>query len=141
MKKAILFFTLATFLLTSCSSDDGDNSSSSQDLLIGTWTWYQSFFNGEEQSLDDCDKMDTIVINSDGTFNESYFYDDNGTCVSDGTDSGTWQNLGNNVYRTVYGAGTPDEETLDQTILFEGNTFYIEEVDGQFSFKIVYIRN
>ena len=85
MKKVILFFTLATFILTSCSSDDSDNSSSSQDLLIGTWTWHQSYFNGEEQSLDDCDKMDTIVINSDGTFNESFFYDDNGISIDGST--------------------------------------------------------
>jgi len=137
MKKLFLLFTVISLVLTSCSSED----SSSQDPLIGTWTWYQSFDNGVEETLDDCDKMDTIVINSNGTLNESYFYNNNGTCESDGTDSATWQNLGNNVYRIVYDAGTADEEIIELTIIFDGNTFSIEEVDGEYTYKVVYIKN
>ena len=138
MKKLILLFTVVTFAFTSCSSDDD---SSSSDPLIGIWTWHQSFFNGVEQTLDDCDRMDTVTINANGTLTERYFFEIDGVCEPDGTDAATWQNLGNNLYRIIYGAGTSEEEILEQTIMFQGNTVYIEETDGSDSFRIVYKKN
>ena len=138
MKKIILLFVLTTFLFTSCSSDD---SSSSQDQLIGFWTSFQRFLNNTEIPLDECDKMDNIRINANGTFNEEYFFNDSGTCVSDGTDNGLWENMGNSIYQITYDIGTPDEEVLLVTIIFSNNTFIIETTDGTDSYREVYVRN
>lgn len=44
--------------------------------------------------MDDCEKDDTIILKSDGT----YDYNDAGTtCVPDGTQNGTWKVTGNTL--------------------------------------------
>ena len=138
MKKLILLFTVISLILTSCTSDD---STSSQDKLIGFWTSFQSFYNGSEIILDECDKMDSILVNSDGTFTEAFFYDNNGTCVSDATDNGLWVNRGNSIYEITYDAGTIDEDVLLVTITFSNNSFTVETTDGTDTYTEVYIRS
>ncbi|MFL1010729.1 lipocalin-like domain-containing protein [Flavisericum labens] len=138
MKKLILLFTVVLVGLSSCSNDDD---SGSQDPLIGTWTWFKSFENGVEEPLDDCDKKDNIVVAADGTLTETYYYDNNGTCESDGTDMATWENTGGGTYRIVYSG----DDIIDIKITFEGNTFFVEESEtfgGEtYTYKIVYIKS
>jgi hypothetical protein len=141
MKKLILLFCSVTIAFTSCSKDDDSPSQSpSQDPLVGSWTWNQSFYNGTEEVLDDCDKQENIIVNGNGTFTEEYFYDNGSGCESYGTYSGLWENQGNNIYKITYYAGTGDEEVILITITFSGNTFTMEETDGSDTYKDVYIR-
>ena len=138
MKKVILLLLAAAFIFTGCKSDDSETS---VDPLIGVWTWHQQFIGGVEQPLDDCDKMDTVTINANGTLNEAYYFNVDGSCEVSEVDSAIWKNLGSNRYQIIYAEGTQEEEIIEQTINFDGNTFSIEEVDDQISYKIVYIRN
>ena len=85
--------------------------------------------------------MDSILVNSDGTFTEAFFYDNNGTCVSDATDNGLWVNRGNSIYEITYDAGTIDEDVLLVTITFSNNSFTVETTDGTDTYTEVYIRS
>jgi hypothetical protein len=134
MKKLILLFTVITIGLTACSKDDD---SSTQDPFIGTWTLYQVVNNGVELTLSDCDKQYSVQVNSDGTLIEAYYDDFNGTCELDEEIPALWKNLGKNLYSLTYDAGTEDEYIFEQTIIFKGNTFTIEESNG----SVVYIKN
>lgn len=125
-------------VLTSCSNDDN---ASSQDPLIGSWTSFQSFYNGTEFPLDDCDKMDTITVSANGTFTEAFFYDNGSTCESDGTDNGLWENQGNSTYKITYEVGTVDEEVLIVAITFNSNKFTVVTTDGSDKYTEVYIRS
>ncbi len=138
MKNFILFFSVITLTLTSCSSDD---SSPSEEQFIGTWIISKSFTNGVEDILDACEKKFKISVNADGSYTEDYFYNDNDICELD-TDYGFWENIGGDIYRIVYDAGPGEQaQTRVVTIVFEGNTFYREEVDNKVTYKYVYERN
>ena len=138
MKKITLLLVITVMAFTGCKSDD--DGASGTDPLIGTWTLHQELVNGQEQTLDDCDKMETIIVNANGTYTEKYFYEANGTCEIDATDVGIWENLGNSVYRVTYDAGTPEEESYEIKITFDGNTFFVEVTEGQITYKDVYIK-
>ncbi len=122
MKKLILLLTAFTFVFTSCSSDD--DSSSSQDRLIGAWNYYKFFENGVERPLDPCETDETFDVLADGTFSAEYFEDNAGTCELVETNSGTWENLGSGTY-SITQSGFTDE----QDVTFDGSTFYIEDTD------------
>ena len=120
MKKLILLFTVFTFVVTSCSSDDS-KPSEDQDPLIGVWVYYKYISNGVEQTLDECEKQIKLTVNVNGTFIDNLFVDVDGVCVDDGGE-GIWKSLGNNMYSFTYYVGTEDEETEEETLTFEGNT-------------------
>ena len=134
MKKLILLLSVITLTFSSCSSDDD-----SQDSIIGIWNYYQSFENDEEYELDTCEKQDEIIFNADGTFStKSYYENEDGVCSLDYESTGTWVNLGDNIYEF-----TDDEDnyTSTATIIFSGNTFYFIDEDGSDTYKDVYIKN
>ncbi|WP_298237369.1 lipocalin family protein [uncultured Algibacter sp.] len=134
MRKLILLFSILTLVLTSCSSDD---SSSSQDLIVGTWTYYKAFTNGIEEVLSDCEKQETFVFSSNGVIDYTYYEEDGlGNCLLEESISGSWINEGNNVYTLTF-AG----ESSSETLTFENNTFYYEETSGTDVYKEVYIKN
>ena len=141
MKKLLLLLSVFALVLTSCSNDDDDdNNDSSQELLIGTWTYYKAFEDGVEIVLSDCEKQETQVFNTDGTFSITEFDDFDGPCVPDGTFSGTWVNSGNGIY-TVTAFG----QTFSQAITFDGDTYsvvYIEDDGvGMIEYIDTYIRS
>ena len=138
MKKILLLLLVATFSVVSCSKDD-DNSS--VDPLIGTWKYYKFFSNEEEFPLDDCEKTSTLKINSNGTFESNYFFDNGTSCESGGVSTGFWENTGNNVYKITSDPETVDEEIGLYTFTFEGNTFSFVETDGTETYTTVYIRS
>lgn len=104
MKKLLLFVSVLTLGLTSCSSDDD---SSSSDSIEGTWEWSKegTIVNGEEFLYDYdhfCDnKKDYVQILSGGVIKEVWYETDctedvwqanwsrngNTLTVTDGTDS------------------------------------------------------
>ncbi|WP_159018671.1 lipocalin family protein [Algibacter sp. L3A6] len=134
MKKLILLLSVITLTFSSCSSDDD-----SQDSIIGIWNYYQSFENDEEYELDTCEKQDEIIFNADGTFStKGYYENEDDVCSLDYESTGTWVNLGDNIYEF-----TDDEDnyTSTATIIFSGNTFYFIDEDGSDTYKDVYIKN
>ncbi|WP_282148600.1 lipocalin family protein [Algibacter lectus] len=134
MKKLILLLSVITLTFSSCSSDDD-----SQDSIIGIWNYYQSFENDEEYELDSCDKQDQLTFNSDGTYSSITYYSGNDdTCMVDYESTGTWVNLGDNIYEFTE---DEDDYTSTATIIFSGNTFYFIDEDGEDTYKEVYIKN
>ena len=139
MKKIILLLCVSVFILTSCSSDD-DNEDLSQDQLIGTWTYFQSFEDGVEIILTDCEKQETQEFSSNGDFTITFYDDFDGPCEEDFVLSGTWSNSGNNLY-TIEALG----QTISQELVFEGDTYSVTETDTDggetIVYREVYIRN
>jgi hypothetical protein len=133
MKKLILVLSLIAIAFTSCSKDD-DNESS-QDLLIGTWTYSSAFEDGVEIPLTDCEKQETEVFNANGTFTVTTYDDFDGPCVEDGTISGTWVNSGNGNY-TITVFGFP----FEVKITFEGNTHSFEYSEDGVDYIDVYVK-
>jgi hypothetical protein len=135
MKKLLLLLSVITLTFNSCDSDD----SPSQDSLIGTWNYYQSFENDDEYELSTCDKEEELIVNADGTFSsKSYYENDNETCTLAYESTGTWENLGDNLYAFT---DDDDDYTSEITITFSGDTFYIIDEDGSDIYKDVYIQN
>lgn len=134
MKKLILLLSVIAFAFTSCSKDD--NNDTSQDLLIGTWTYSNSLEDGVEISLSDCEKQETWINDADGTFTVTVYDDIDGPCVENGTISGTWENSGNGVY-TFTVLGIP----ITQQITFDSNTFFITYFEGDVEYKDVYTKS
>ena len=131
MKKIILLLSVITLTFNSCSSDD-DNTPVQEDSFIGIWTQSKLLFEGNEQPLDDCDRQSAFTINSDGTFTESsYFTNSGGTCELDFSDPGTWENLGNNIYKLKY---NPDEDgdVYEENITISDNEFIVSYDDPYF---------
>ena len=122
MKKLILCLSALAFVLTSCSSDD--DSSSSQDPLIGTWKVFKYFENGVEVPLEPCENEETLVFSANGDLSITDYIDNAGACEIDEAASGTWTNISSGSYSTtIFG------DTFTVEITFEGNTFYIEDND------------
>lgn len=97
--KKLLLLLFVCIVTTSCSSDEN---SSSTDPIVGTWGLFSLV--GPEAS--DCQKMSTVTFNVDGTANSTTYYENpnnNNACetVGDTPDSGTWENMGNGVYRII----------------------------------------
>ncbi len=130
MKKLTLI--LSVFILTfhSCSSDDDstsndDDSMSQIDSFIGTWNQSMTLLNDVEQAIDDCDRESNFTINSDGTFVESaYSTNSEGACELDFADPGTWENLGNSIYRITYDPDI-DGDIYTEDIIVNNNIFSV----------------
>ena len=61
----LTLLTIITACLTfSCSSDDDSSTASNAELIIGTWTWTASSYNGVAYTLTECDLMDTLTFTS-----------------------------------------------------------------------------
>ena len=68
MKKVfILFSVLASVVFTSCNKDENDGQTP-EETLAGSWQLTAQVDNGEASELDNCDKEQTIVFNSDSTY-------------------------------------------------------------------------
>lgn len=130
MKKLILILCLTASFFSSCSSDDNsnnnDDSTVQEDLFVGIWNLSRSTDeDGSEREIDDCNGQSNFTINSDGTFTETVYSSATGEpCELDFADPGTWENLGNNVYRITY---DPDEDgdTYTEDVTVSNNTFSV----------------
>ena len=133
MKKIlVLFVSVFTLGLTSCSSDD-DSSSSSSSNIEGKWEYYQEgVISGGTESLDtwdhDCPtKKDYIELLNGGVANDMVYWDD---CIDDVV-TGTWSRSGNNL-TVALGSESVSAEImiLDSTTLkvkyVEGGTTYVQ---------------
>ncbi|MBW1295318.1 lipocalin family protein [Aquimarina litoralis] len=142
MKKIILLFAAISTIMISCKSDDdgaGPGPVDMQDPFVGTWKITQEFENGVEIALDACDAEDTLTVTSDQKFSGTSHDLENGTCTLQGTLTGGWENLGNNIYKI-----TPDlseAEEIQATITFSGNTMTIVTNDEDGELKEILTRS
>lgn len=92
MKKPILLAFLALGLaFTSCNKDDDAPVAEQQATkLQGTWQLQSQLYDGEQETLNDCELESTIAFKSDNTMENDYRYMSNDQCMSDIT-SGTWE--------------------------------------------------
>lgn len=142
MKKLILLFSLSSLVLCSCSDDESPMSN--EDIMVGTWSIDQWFVNGEERTLDECEKRSLSTVKENGTITLKNFYFDetSGTCQADEIETLTWENIGDNVYRVIFDPNTPEERIFELEITFDGTGMgYFETVVGQTTYKYVYRRN
>jgi len=122
MKKLILLFVI-TFM--ACPNDD-DTPPPAQDPLIGTWKYTAFIENGVSQTLEPCEEEDTLIFTAEENYTAT-LYDINpqDECVVVLELAGTWANIGDSNY-----AITQAGETETLPIVFDGNTFYLEETDN-----------
>ena len=65
MKKLYtLLFVVFIFTFSACSSDD-ESSKINTEQLFGKWTLNQSIYNGQQETLSDCDKKQTFDFSND----------------------------------------------------------------------------
>jgi len=123
MKNLILLLSVVVLTFTSCNSDD--DSALQEDSFVGIWTNSKILFNSNEQPIDDCDRQSTFSIKSDGTFTESAYHSDTGgSCVFEFEEPGTWENLGNGIYRLIYDP-IGNEPSYEEDITVNNNTFSV----------------
>ncbi|TVZ51647.1 lipocalin family protein [Dokdonia sp. Hel_I_53] len=124
MKKLTLILSLTILSFTSCSTDD--DTTNDQDMFVGTWNLSMGLLNGEDRDIiNDCNSRSNFTINADGTFIETdYSTSDANTCELDFADPGTWENLGNNIYRLNYDADA-DGDTYTEDVIVNGNSFSV----------------
>ncbi|MGY3795538.1 lipocalin-like domain-containing protein [uncultured Aquimarina sp.] len=139
MKKIILLFAAISTVLISCQSDDDAGPSDTQDKFIGVWKIIQEFEDGVEVTLDACDLEDTLTVTDDQKFSGTSHDEQNGTCTLQGTLTGGWENLGNNIYKIT--PDLPEAEEIEATITFSGNTMTIVTNDEDGELKEVLTRS
>ncbi len=124
MKNLFLFLAVfASVLVTSCSSDDDGTG---QDPIIAKWNFFSSAdvidgVVGTREEGTACKKRGFVDFKADGTYVFiSYFENQSGDCVIDDETNGTWENLGNNIYRFQF-----DATTNESPVSIEGNMLTI----------------
>lgn len=132
MKKLfILFFGLA--VLISCSSDD-DNATE-DDPILGTW--FLAEFNNPlepDASLSDCEKQSFVTFNADNTTYSESYSEVEGECVEADSDTGTWENQGNSVYKITI----PGFDSQTGKVEFVGTNSFIFTNPSLPGFEVVF---
>jgi hypothetical protein len=136
--KKILLLAAVTISIISCSKSD--SSESSTDKIVGKWVetsaTSQIGANGTPTSiLEQCATLGNISFSAtsetSGTFINTYYYPNSTTfaCELQPIASGTWTNLGNNTYNTMYSGQTGVDVT---TVNFSNNdrTMLVTLYDG-----------
>ncbi len=140
MKKIFLLCVIALTVMACPSNDDVEPTT--ENSIVGTWKFLESFENNIQEDIEPCDTEETFVFSENGDFYAESYTDENqdGICDLDEEDSqtGTWSNLGNLYTITIGGEAETDE------ITFDGNTFSVEETDTEdgvtYTYKYVYVR-
>lgn len=77
MKKLNLFIWLFTgLMILSCKSEDDENNKNAS--ILGEWTLVSETYQGIEESLSECELMQTLTFNVDGSL--EVYYVDNEPC-------------------------------------------------------------
>jgi len=149
MKKIILLLAVSISIgMTSCNSDDDGAASvdmipvPSEDKLIGSWKLTKEFENDVELTLEECKLENIFTVTDDLKYRRTVNVPDsteNGSCELVSTVTGTWKNLGNDIYKFNFDSG--EIGFFENKITFSGNTMSQESTDseGKVS-KIIYSR-
>ncbi len=155
MKKYFLASLVALGTLFSCSSDD--DSSSSQDPIIGTWKFVAEYENDDLVESDVCGMEDTFIFQANGLMTSQLYWDAEieGECSHVRTTQSEWKNEGGAYYLKYVsitdvetGVTTEEDneefELLDITFSDDNNQFevvYEDEDNGvTTTYKDVYQR-
>ncbi|MFD2914849.1 lipocalin-like domain-containing protein [Psychroserpens luteus] len=118
----IAFISIATF---ACSSDDdssGDTTGDNQAKIIGSWRYTSSTTNGEADTLNDCDLMDTATFT---TSQVTFAYFEGVNCEDTGSESVNYTINGNNILLSL------NNETFTSEILtLNSTTLTLKDSDG-----------
>ncbi|WP_299121778.1 lipocalin family protein [uncultured Winogradskyella sp.] len=131
--KQLLLLCVVGLTAMACPNDDGEDPTS-ENPIVGTWRFLESFENGVVEELEPCDTEGDLIFAENGNFSGEYYVDDNedGICELEEMDTGSWSNTGNLYTITIGG------ESETQEITFEGNTFFFEETDVEDGVTITY---
>ena len=129
LPSALILCLLLVF--TSCSSDDdGDSSSTTSSLLIGSWLQTSSTFNGEDEELDECDLLYSLVFTSTQITSTGY-YGDECAIIEESTE--TYSIDGNIISIT----SENENETIEAEILTLNDTTLtfknVDEADDEYT--------
>ncbi len=136
MKKTILTFVATVFLATafSCSSDDNDGP---VDPIAGKWNFTGHIRQGEEITLDDCDKLDFINFTDNNTFEESNSeINTSGNCQAF-VYAGTWTKTAERKYTGKY---NNDDDVIIWELSEDGKTLTDIEEDQNFRRLLIYTK-
>jgi hypothetical protein len=122
MKKIILLL-ITIVSLSSCSSND-DDATSDSDNLIGTWQLTSSKEAGTETSTE-CSRKNTLTFSENGNATNLGFYEENNVCESE-SGTFTWVSNGSSNYTFDFGGG--DKATYGITFS-QNNTVFSVTVD------------
>ena len=84
----------ALLLLLSCSSNDSNSNSTSDNLITGIW-----YDNGKYQGEtfyepSECDRQDSLELLQSFRFDEAYHsLDNSGNCFLEGHETGNWEKI------------------------------------------------
>lgn len=118
MKKLFLLF-LSLGVLSSCSSDDDNNTG--EDLIIGNWVLVS--VTPPVVNFQGCEEDSTITFNADNT-TEGTFYLEEGDCEP-ATSEGNWSVSGNN-----YTLEMPFLDQVTGAVNFQGNNRMVFSSSG-----------
>ncbi len=135
-KFLILSLLVSSFFIACSSDDDGGNNN---DPIVGSWKYTGLIEDGEEIEISECDMLDTMVFNTDGTFHSSTYYDSDSGCELDSEGPGTWENKGEGDYVFMY-ESDEDEYEFEITFSNNNNTLSMYEKGASFSYTEIYTR-
>jgi hypothetical protein len=132
-----LTLILSLILLTSCNSDDDENTKNTTDPLIGNWEYSTQFENDTQTTVNDCSPS-TIEFTQAGNRTDLYYGTDNsGNCVVVDTVNMTWALLSNGTYQfTQNGFSFSDVVTFED----DDDTLTLEDSDADGSGNVVVYR-
>lgn len=102
-------FLIAIMILTSCSSDD-NNDSESDKFLLGTWTGVSSSFSGEASGV-----PDNSIVKFTSDNRTEFIYEGFGNDGQDISEFGDWSKSGNTL-TIIWDDADADLETYILTI-------------------------
>lgn len=139
--KNFLFTCIITLSLFACSSDD-NSTSSTNDNIVGKWSWGSEVYilaDGSEIEFEasDCDAMTTTEFKSDGTLEQVTYYENpSNDCVIETItlEYGYWEKLSNGNYKMTSKYPNQSEEVGIEEIEFISSTQfrYIEYDNGTY---------
>jgi len=132
-----LTLILSLILITSCSSDDSENTENQTDPLIGNWEYSAQFENDTETTVNDCSPS-TIEFTETGNRTDLYYgTDSSGNCVVVDTVNMTWERLSNGTYEF-----TQNGFTFSDVVTFENNnnTLTLEDSDTDGNGNVIVYR-
>lgn len=137
MKNNFLILSLLVCsFFTACSSDD--DGTNSIDPIIGTWK-YALTKDGEKLEISECEMLDTVIFNAEGTISTRIHYDYGSGCELETEGTGQWVSQGKGVYSFTSYQGNDDIEP--QVIFFDNNnSFSMEYKEEGTTYKEIYTR-
>ena len=119
MKKLVVVsLAVLVSLFASCSSDDDSSGGGS---IVGTWQVVSFTVNGEDDTVGECENMNTLTFTSETVTDVSFDQDSDGNCIADDPSTIAYSVSGNELV-SEFGSSTfeVNGDTLIITNIDEG---------------------